>query len=137
DAALRLMRRGGRGGRIANVTSIGGKVAVPHLLPYACAKFAAVAYSEGLRAELAGEGIAVTTIVPGLMRTGSFLHASFRGDTEREYALFSLLANAPLASMDAERAARRIVRATRLGEAEVVPTVPARGVAPVAGVAAG
>jgi NAD(P)-dependent dehydrogenase (short-subunit alcohol dehydrogenase family) len=64
-------------GRIANVTSIGGKVAVPWLLPYCSAKFAAVGFSEGLRAELAGTGVKVTTVVPGLMRTGSFLAAYF------------------------------------------------------------
>ena len=54
------------------------KASVPHLPPYGGAKFAAVGLSEGLRAELAGQGITVTTIVPGLMRTGSYLNASFR-----------------------------------------------------------
>jgi short-subunit dehydrogenase len=57
-------------GRIVNITSIGGKLSVPHLLPYNCAKFAAVGLSEGLRAELGRSKISVTTIVPGLMRTG-------------------------------------------------------------------
>lgn len=52
-------------GRIAVVTSIGDKISVPYLLPYNGAKFAAVGLSEGLRAELADEGITVTTIVPG------------------------------------------------------------------------
>src|SRR5581483_6442659 len=66
-------------GRIVNITSIGGKVAVPHLLPYCGAKFAAVGFSEGLRSELAKDGIEVTTIVPGLMRTGSHQRASFKG----------------------------------------------------------
>jgi short-subunit dehydrogenase len=51
-------------GSIVNIVSIGGKVGVPHLLPYSCAKFALVALSEGLRAELAPDGIRVTTIVP-------------------------------------------------------------------------
>src|SRR5262249_22594303 len=84
-----------RSGRIVTVTSLGGKVHVPRLLPYACAKSAAVAFSEGLRAELARDGIAVTTIVPGLMRTGSFLNASFKGQREREFAPFSVLASLP------------------------------------------
>ncbi|WP_405513219.1 SDR family NAD(P)-dependent oxidoreductase [Spirosoma sp. KNUC1025] len=39
-------------GRIVNIASIGGKVSVPHLLPYSASKFALVGYSEGLRAEL-------------------------------------------------------------------------------------
>lgn len=68
------------------ITSIGGKVSVPHLMPYAAAKFAAVGLSEGLRAELAGTGIRVTTVVPGVMRTSGHLYAGFRGDLEAEYA---------------------------------------------------
>ena len=66
-----------------NITSIGGKVAVPHLLPYTCAKFAAVGFSEGLHAELRESGVKVVTIAPGLMRTGSYLNADFKGDAER------------------------------------------------------
>ncbi|MBV9278445.1 MAG: SDR family oxidoreductase [Chloroflexi bacterium] len=113
-----------RGGAIVNITSIGGKISVPHLLPYNCAKFAAVGLSEGLRAELARDGISVTTIAPGLMRTGSFLNAFFKGDQNREYTLFSLLANLPGISMDAERAAHQIVRAAQRGEAERVLSTP-------------
>jgi short-subunit dehydrogenase len=114
-----------RSGRIVNITSVGGKISAPHLLAYNCAKFAAVGFSEGLRAELAGEGIQVTTVVPGLMRTGSPLNAFFKGQREREYAWFSLGDSLPLMSMDAERAARRIVRAARRGQSELILTVPA------------
>lgn len=114
-----------RRGRIVNVTSIGGKLAVPHLLPYACAKFAAVGLSEGLRAELARYGIRVTTVVPGLMRTGSHLNATFRGQVRAEYALFALAATLPVLSIDAERAARAIVRAARRGDPEVILGSPA------------
>lgn len=57
-------------GRMRNITSIGGMVSVPHLLPYICAKFVTVGLSEGLRAELGQAGMHVTTIVPGLMHTG-------------------------------------------------------------------
>ncbi|MEZ4552487.1 MAG: SDR family oxidoreductase [Dehalococcoidia bacterium] len=100
-------------GRIVNITSLGGKIAVPHLLPYASAKFAAVGFSEGLRAELAGSGVYVTTVVPGLMRTGSYLNAEFAGRPRWEFAWFSVLGNLPLTSTDAGSAARRIVRAAR------------------------
>jgi short-subunit dehydrogenase len=107
-------------GRIANVTSIGGKVSVPWLLPYAVSKFAAVGFSEGLRAELAGTGVKVTTVVPGLMRTGSFLSAWFKGDrAPLEYGLFAPLSGTPATTVSAERAARRIVGAVRRGDAEV------------------
>ena len=123
-AVLPQMRQRRRG-RIVNITSIGGKVNVPHLVPYGCAKFAAVGFSEGLRAELARDGIQVTTIAPGLMRTGSHLNAWFKGGDAREFALFAPLASLPLVSMDAERAARQIVRAAKRGEAERVLSQPA------------
>jgi NAD(P)-dependent dehydrogenase (short-subunit alcohol dehydrogenase family) len=117
--------RARRSGRIVNITSIGGKVGIPHLLPYTCAKFATVGLSEGLRAELGREGISVTTIVPGLMRTGSHLNAEFRGQQDREYTWFSLGASLPFVSMDAARAARQIVQATQRGEAERILSLPA------------
>ncbi len=116
-AVLPTMR--GRGGRIVNITSIGGKVPVPHLLPYDAAKFALVGLSEGLRAELRSEGILVTTVVPGLMRTGSPFQGEFKGDAPAEFTWFSLASATPLTTMSAGRAARRIVEATRRGEAEV------------------
>src|SRR5947207_4543781 len=114
-----------RRGNIVNITSIGGKVSVPHLLPYSCAKFAAVGFSEGLRAELARDHIPVTTIVPGLMRTGGHLNALFKGDREAEFTWFSLGASLPGISMAAERAARQIVRAAKRGEAERILSLPA------------
>lgn len=123
-------------GRIVNITSIGGKVAVPHLLPYCCAKFAAVGFSEGIRAELAKNNVKVTTVVPGLMRTGSHANAVFKGDHRKEYSWFSLAATLPVSAMDAHRAARKIVDATARGSAELVLTPQAQllklahGVAP-------
>lgn len=107
-------------GSIATVTSVGGKVSVPHLTPYCCAKFAAVAFSEGLRAEMAPLGINITTIAPGLMRTGGEVNARFKGDQEAEAAWFSVAASLPLFSMDAERAAAKIVRAIAIGESEII-----------------
>lgn len=118
-AVLPQMSERGRG-RIVNITSIGGKVSVPHLLPYSSAKFAAVGFSEGLRAELAKEGIKVTTVVPGLMRTGSYVNALFKGKQHQdEYAWFTLGDTLPVISMSARRAARQVVRAARFGQAEV------------------
>ncbi len=114
-----------RSGRIVNITSIGGFVSVPHLLPYTCAKFAAVGLSQGLRAELARDGISVTTIVPGLMRIGSPLNAWFRGNQKAEYAWFSAAASLPLMTMNAERAARQIVAATKRRQALRILGLPA------------
>jgi NAD(P)-dependent dehydrogenase (short-subunit alcohol dehydrogenase family) len=124
-AVLPAMRARGSG-RIVNITSIGGKISVPHLLPYSCAKFAAVGFSEGLRAELADTGISVTTVVPGLMRTGSHLHAEFGGEQQAEYRWFALGASAPYpVAIGTDRAARLIVRAAKRGQADCTYPVSA------------
>ncbi len=107
-------------GRIVNITSLGGKVSMPHLLPYSCAKFATVGFSEGLHAELKRFGIHVVTVVPGLMRTGSHLRARFKGNYRREYRWFALGGTNPLFSISVERAARKIVNATRRNQAEIL-----------------
>jgi short-subunit dehydrogenase len=109
-----------RSGRVATITSIGGKVSVPHMTPYCCAKFAAVAFSEGLREEMGPYGIQVTTIAPGLMRTGSDVNARFKGNQTSEAAWFSVAASSPLLSMKAEAAAAKIVRAISSGSSEIV-----------------
>jgi len=115
-----------RQGRIVNITSIGAKIAVPHMLPYVASKFAAAGLSEGLRAELAKYGVVVTTVCPGLMRTGSHLNAEFKGRNDQEYAWFALGNAIPGLSMSAERAARQILAACARGDAELVLTLPAR-----------
>lgn len=130
-AVVPEMRRRGQG-RIANIASIGGKISVPHLVPYSASKFALVGLSEGLRAELAKDGITVITICPGLMRTGSPRHALFKGRHRAEYAWFSISDALPGVSMDADRAARQIVESIRRGVAERVLSMPAK-VAAVAG----
>jgi NAD(P)-dependent dehydrogenase (short-subunit alcohol dehydrogenase family) len=112
-------------GRIVNITSVGGKVSVPHLLPYSCAKFAVAAFSEGLRAELSRTRVKSITIAPGLMRTGSYLNSHFKGDDEREAAWFSLSATLPGISMSARRAAKQVIAATKQGTAEKVLSLPA------------
>ena len=113
---------GRRSGVIVNVASIGGKVAVPHLLPYTASKFAEVGFSQGLHAELRGKGVHVLTVCPGLMRTGSHVNALFSGEAEREYRWFSLGATTPGVSTSAQSAARRIVRAVIAGETEIAIT---------------
>lgn len=135
-AALPGMQQRGHG-RIVTIASIGGKVSVPHLLPYATAKFAAVGFSEGLRAELGSGPVTVTTVVPGLMRTGSHLNAFFASRQEEELTWFALGASLPLVSMDAERAARQIVEAIRARRAEVILTPLGQVVARTTGIAPG
>ncbi|HYP01981.1 MAG TPA: SDR family NAD(P)-dependent oxidoreductase [Pyrinomonadaceae bacterium] len=124
-AVLPLMRRKGSGGRIVNISSIGGKIGVPHLVPYSASKFALVGLSEGLRAELQKDGIVVTTVCPGLMRTGSPANATFKGQHRAEYAWFSISDSLPVSSMQAERAARQIIAGCKRGDAEVILSVQA------------
>src|SRR5688572_16041324 len=124
-AVLPYMRSQGEG-RIVNISSIGGRVAVPHMLPYSASKFALVGLSDGLRAELAGDNITVTTVCPGLMRTGSAVNALFKGKHAREYAAFAITASLPVSSINAERAARQILAACQRGDAELIITVQAK-----------
>ncbi|MFD9483037.1 SDR family NAD(P)-dependent oxidoreductase [Streptomyces sp. NPDC059991] len=134
-AALPHLRESAGGGRLALIGSVGALLAVPHLLPYSCAKAAVGALGEGLRSELAGTGVSVTTVHPGLMRTGSHLQAEFGGDASREFAWFSGLAGAPVISMDAERAAERVVRALERRRTRLVLTPAARAASLAHGVA--
>jgi NAD(P)-dependent dehydrogenase (short-subunit alcohol dehydrogenase family) len=124
-AVLPQMRERGYG-RIVNITSIAGKVSVPHMLPYNCSKFAFRGFSEGLATEVAKDGITVTTVVPSLMRTGSPVNALFKGDVELEFLWFSLLDSLPFSSTDAEQAAREIVTGLRRGDTYVSYNIPAQ-----------
>jgi NAD(P)-dependent dehydrogenase (short-subunit alcohol dehydrogenase family) len=134
QAALPHMRRAGAR-RIVNISSIGGKIAVPHLVPYTASKFALTGLSEGLRAELASEGFAVTTVCPGLMRTGSTYNARFKGNHRQEFAWFHLADSVPGVSIGARRAARQIVNACRYGDPELIITPAARMAIAMNGVA--
>jgi NAD(P)-dependent dehydrogenase (short-subunit alcohol dehydrogenase family) len=124
-AVLPRMRQK-KSGRIVNISSIGGRVSVPHLVPYCASKFALTGLSRGMRTELLKDGIAVTTICPGLMRTGSPRNAGFKGKHREEYAWFSISDALPLLSVSAERAAREIISACRRGRTELVISVPAK-----------
>jgi NAD(P)-dependent dehydrogenase (short-subunit alcohol dehydrogenase family) len=108
------------GSRIVNICSIGAKIAVPHLAAYCASKFAQAGLSSVMAEELRESGVIVTSVFPGLMRTGSHLQARFRGDVRREFALFALVNGLPGTSMGAERAARTVVSAMQRGDAEVV-----------------
>lgn len=119
------MQARGRG-TIVFITSIGGKLGVPHLAPYSAAKFAEVGFAEALGAEIAKDRVRVLSVFPGLMRTGSHARAFFRGKPERELGWFGASAIMPLFSIDADRAARRIARAIIDGERRVTLTPAAQ-----------
>lgn len=124
-AVLPGMRAKGEG-RILNIASIGGKISVPHLVPYCASKFALVGLSEGLRAELKKYNITVTTANPGLMQTGSPRQALVKGHHKEEYTLFKLIDSNPITSITAESSAKSILKALRYGDAEVITSLPAK-----------
>ena len=108
------------GGRIVNISSIGGRIAVPHMAAYSASKFALTGFSDAIRAELARDNIFVTTVTPGLMRTGSQIHAKFKGDHSAEYKWFDWSSKIPFASISVERAARKILNACQRGKPALV-----------------
>ena len=120
---------------IVNIASIGGKIPVPHLLPYVAAKFALTGFSEGLHIELRHQGINVTTVCPGLMRTGGEDHAHFAGQQAKEERWFKLSAKTPGLSANVDHAARRIYGATQAGRAEITITPQAWLAARIVGLA--
>jgi NAD(P)-dependent dehydrogenase (short-subunit alcohol dehydrogenase family) len=115
ESVLPTMRRQGEG-RIVNIASIGGRVSMPHMLPYSASKYALVGWSQGLAAELRRFNILVTTVSPGLMRTGSPRRATFKGRHRQEYAWFSIGASLPVVATDSALAAKRIIDGCRNGD---------------------
>jgi short-subunit dehydrogenase len=130
-AALPFMPRDG-GARIVNICSIGGRIPVPHLSAYCASKFAQVGLSEVMAEELRSKGIRVTTVLPGLMRTGSHRQAWFKGEPSAEYNIFSLAGGLPVTSMSADRAARLILRAAARGDGETIIPFSVRQIAKAA-----
>src|SRR5436309_4918815 len=114
------------GGRIVNISSIGGNIAVPHRASYSASQFALTGLSDAVRAELARDNIHVTTVAPGMMRTGSHVNAKFKGKHDKEFAWFAASAGAPLLSMNANRAAKKILAACRRGQPSLILTFAAR-----------
>jgi NAD(P)-dependent dehydrogenase (short-subunit alcohol dehydrogenase family) len=132
-----LLRRDRSAGdaAIVNIASIGGKFSMPHLLPYNASKFALVGFSEGLHAELRHKGIRVTTVCPGLMRTGGEAHAHYVGQIEKERRWFQLAARTPIVAASVKHAADRIFQAVAAGRAEITITPQAWLAARLAGLA--
>jgi short-subunit dehydrogenase len=120
---------------IVNISSVGGKVAVPHLLPYVASKFALTGFSEGMHAELRQRGVRVITVCPGLMRTGGETHAKFRGQVMNEKAWFQTSARTPFLAANVTRAAERIFSAVKDRRSEITITPQAWLAARFAGIA--
>jgi short-subunit dehydrogenase len=96
EAVLPDMLRRGRG-HLAAVSSLAGLKGLPGESAYCASKSALITYMEGLRIQLRGRGIAVTTLCPGFVRTPM----TAANDFHMPFVL------------EADGAARRIVRALR------------------------
>jgi NAD(P)-dependent dehydrogenase (short-subunit alcohol dehydrogenase family) len=66
---LAAQRLSGRGGHIVNIASVAGVAGFPGVATYCATKHAIVGFSETLHLELAGTGIGVTAVLPGLVHT--------------------------------------------------------------------
>lgn len=122
QAFLPALRLGG--GRIVNVSSIGGRVALPLAGPYAASKFALEAVSDSLRRELRGQGVEVVVVEPGGIKTPIWEKGGARADELQDEM-----------PPEAEERYGELVRAVR-GEAEKIATdrgLPPSAVAEVIG----
>ena len=68
----------------------------------------------------------VTTVAPGMMRTGSEIHAKFKGNHAAEFKSFAGASKLPFASISAERAAKKILAACERGQPALIMPLPAR-----------
>ncbi|WP_306205807.1 SDR family NAD(P)-dependent oxidoreductase [Actinoplanes sp. RD1] len=121
-----LLGRLPAGGHLVNVSSLFGLVAPPGQAAYAASKFALRGLSESLRWELRENGIGVTTVHPGGVRTRIAQSAQIgagvpRDDVEKHRKLFAALLSYP-----AEKAAEDILRAVRRRQARLLVATSAK-----------
>lgn len=114
----------GRPGHVVNIASILGQLALPGLSAYCMTKFGVVGFSESLRAELAGHGMGVSTICPGMIRTNIVnagqLESSEENPEEKRRSIEALFEKR---NFPPERVANAIIKAIRKNRA-VVPVAP-------------
>lgn len=80
-----------RQGHIVNLSSIAGLAGMPYQTAYCASKFAVRGFSEALRCEVHGQGVGVTCVHPGVVRTNIMTSAEAMG-TERRDMLAGLMA---------------------------------------------
>lgn len=114
QAFMKLLRRDR--GRVINISSIGGRIALPLVGPYAASKFALEALSDSLRREVRGQGIEVVVVEPGAIKTPIWGKGNAAAD--------AMLADAP---PEAEQLYGDMIRALR---AEAVKIEEERGLPP-------
>jgi NADP-dependent 3-hydroxy acid dehydrogenase YdfG len=132
EAFLPHIKAHGEGGHIVNTASMDGLVCSAGSGPNGATKFAAVALSETLAAELAGTAIGVTVLCPGLVRTR--IAESVRTRAER-FGVGTVLpepAKARIAErvrggLDPQEVARRTLTAIRDNDLYVITHPETRG----------
>ena len=121
ETFLPLIRAHGEGGTFVNTASMAGMISPPGMEPYSATKFAVVAMSEGWAGQLAPEGINVSVLCPGFVKTkinqsGRTRQAQFGGPVESPVAAASLVDN----GIDPQRVGRRVLEAVQAGERYIV-----------------
>ncbi|MUL36775.1 SDR family NAD(P)-dependent oxidoreductase [Gloeocapsopsis dulcis] len=71
-------------GTIINISSIGGKVPIPYLVPYTTSKYAVTGLTEALHSELKPKGIHVGGIYPNIIKSNFLERAIFRGKDQQD-----------------------------------------------------
>jgi short-subunit dehydrogenase len=100
-----------RRGHIVNVASLAGVVSAPPISVYSATKFAVIGFSDGLRRELNGRGVAVTAVCPGPVATrfGPRSTMEDAGSTTAE------VPDAKMGGVPAWTVSRAVLRAVHLG----------------------
>lgn len=101
-------------GHIAITSSVAGKIGVPYRTGYCAAKHAVMGFFDALRAEVAHQGIRVTTITPGYIQTNISVSA-LKGDG----STFDRVDKNIAGGMDVNRCAEVIMRGFKKGTAEI------------------
>jgi NADP-dependent 3-hydroxy acid dehydrogenase YdfG len=103
-----------RSGHLAVTSSVAGKIGAPYRTGYCAAKHAVMGFFDALRAEVAHQGIRVTTITPGFIRTNISLHA-LQGDGSEFGEVDAEIAG----GMDVTRCAEVIMEGFNKGKPEI------------------
>jgi NAD(P)-dependent dehydrogenase (short-subunit alcohol dehydrogenase family)/pimeloyl-ACP methyl ester carboxylesterase len=124
----RMMADRGEGGHIVNVSSAAAYLPAKSLAAYATSKAAVLMLSDCLRAEVAGRGIGVSTICPGVVNTNIAGTTTFSGVSAEEETRRQASATKAyrLRNFGPERVAAEIVRAVARDKATVPVTAEAK-----------
>lgn len=117
------MVKRGQGGHVVNVSSVLGYFGAPNVLGYSTSKFAVLGLSESLRAELAHHKIAVSTICPGIIKTGIIQKSRFAGAKDENQMRDKVDSLYRRRNYGPEKVADAIVSAIEK-EREVIPVSP-------------